>query len=93
MNDFTKDELNIILAMCANDCNYIIRDVSKLSQSEGTELVREFYVGMLKQLHSIRIKIKSLIDNYCEHQWEEDRHHMDIYLCPKCGKREWWENK
>lgn len=42
---------------------------------------------------ALEIKIQSLIDNYCEHEYEEDRHHMDIYLCPKCGKREWWENK
>lgn len=37
-------------------------------------------------------KLKTMIDNYCEHKWQEDLHHLDIVLCIKCGRREWWEN-
>ncbi len=85
MNDLTKEELNIILAMCSSDCNYIIRDVSKLSQSEGTELIREFYVEMLKQLHELRIKIQSLIDNYCEHTESDFIKDGGIDKCKQCG--------
>lgn len=59
--DLTKDELITIHAMCHNHMEYIIRDVSKLSQSEGTELVREFYVGMLKQHHELLAKIQEIL--------------------------------
>lgn len=84
MNDFTKEELNILYHMTCADCDYIIRDVSKLSKTEGTELVREFYVGMLKQLHDMRLKIQSMIDNYrdanCVHQIDKTNNE-----CKKCG--------
>ena len=85
MNDFTREELNIILSMCSNDCNYIIRDVSKLSQSEGTELVRQFYVGILKTLHGIRLKTQAMIDNYCEHDHLKDVG-KEYKVCRQCAK-------
>jgi hypothetical protein len=40
----------------------------------------------------IEEKLQSMIDNYCDHEWQEDLHHLDIELCSKCGKRTWWEN-
>jgi predicted nucleic-acid-binding Zn-ribbon protein len=91
MNEFTKEELQTLYHMTCSDCDYIIRDVSKLSQSEGTELLREFYVGMLKQLHDMRMKIQSMINNYCEHDVDEFRRGEDVVLkCAKCGKSEWF---
>ncbi len=34
-------------------------------------------------------KIQSLIDNYCEHEWDETRTlEVDVAECFKCGARE-----
>jgi hypothetical protein len=32
-------------------------------------------------------KLQSMIDNYCEHHWQESIHDSDLYLCIKCSKR------
>lgn len=69
MNDFTKDELEILYQCVTGNRNY-----------QGGQ--------MFPELNS---KIQSLIDNYCEHEWVEAAQ-LDIELCVKCGKREWWEN-
>jgi hypothetical protein len=55
--ELTKDDLLMLHGMCCNSSEFIIRDVSKLSQSEGTEQIRAFYVGMLKQHHELLAKI------------------------------------
>ncbi len=91
MNDFMKEELLTLYNMCCANCDYIIRDVSKLSQTEGTELIREFYVGMLKQLHDIRIKIQSLIDNYCDHKNIGSISDIDyLNICKDCHEIQGW---
>lgn len=89
MNEFTKEELQQLWHMCGSECDYIIRDVSRLSNSEGTENVRQFYVGLLNQLHGMQLKFKFLIDNYCQHEWDNEYSgsiHRGIY-CRKCSMK------
>ncbi len=54
--------------------------------TEGSRDREKYYGDIFK-------KLQSMIDNYCEHEFQEDLHHMDIFLCIRCGRREWWENK
>lgn len=37
-------------------------------------------------IYSLRYKIQSLIDNYCEHQLQNDGLKGDIEFCVKCGR-------
>jgi hypothetical protein len=57
----THDELILLHNLCRGHMEYIIRDVSKLSLTGGTEDIRLFYVGMLIECHQLAIKIISLI--------------------------------
>lgn len=46
----------------------------------------------LKKYKSIflRHKIHSMIDNYCDHEWQESIHDCDLKICIKCGIRGHW---
>lgn len=35
-------------------------------------------------------KLRSMIENYCEHEWQESIHDSDINICIKCGYRRLW---
>lgn len=56
-----------------------------LSRLQGTD-------GPLSMddLPCLAMKIKYMIEDYCEHEWQECIHSLDIYLCTKCGKRNHW---
>lgn len=78
MNDFTKDELEI----AKDGIGWMISECEMSHNKASADEWRR-----------VAAKFQSMIDNYCEHDYQIDIHHMDIYLCPKCGRREWWENK
>lgn len=71
MNDFTKEELNIIyLDMTI----YAKKNVPPLKEASSHL--------------DLKNKIQSLIDNYCEHEWENIccQCTLDKIYCHKCKK-------
>lgn len=39
------------------------------------------------QIYSLlMLKIKSMIDNYCEHEWRQGQHLFNDVFCTKCNK-------
>jgi len=70
MNNFTKDELQIIhLDMCSYVARYPM-----LNESESHE--------------QLRFKVKSMIDNYCDHTWTDGcGNYMVCYKCHLIGGR------
>lgn len=69
MNDFTKDELNILLL----EMNIVIQRTTK----EGILSISPIYF-------KLRDKIQSMIDNYCEHDWQPGKHLFSETYCTKC---------
>ena len=75
MNDFTIEELQILLNWCV--CRN--KDINTVDfEREGS--------GRLFG------KIKLMIDQYCDHDWQESIHDGDIEICIKCGYRKLWTN-
>jgi hypothetical protein len=69
MNDFTKEELQIILL---DMDTYVEKNtVIKESPSHG----------------KLRLKIQSIIDNYCEHEWRCWDDEDNTRECMKCDER------
>lgn len=68
MNDFTKEELQIILLDMDTYIN-INKSILKESPSHG----------------QLRLKIQSMIDNYCEHEWRCWDDEYNTKECLKCG--------
>lgn len=66
MNDFTKEELQIILLDMDTYIN-LNKSILKESPSHG----------------QLRLKIQSMIDNYCDHEHEGD-FHVCVDKCKKC---------
>ena len=61
MNDFTKDELNLLI----------------------------YYIGftMDQEGRDLSVKIQSIIDNYCEHEFIINTNSPHIFMmCNKCNK-------
>lgn len=70
MNEFTKEELQII----ALDMNTYIRRTPMLRESPSHKALRD--------------KVESMIDNYCQHEWENIccQCTLDKIYCHKCEK-------
>ena len=71
MNDFTIDELHIILF----ELNFVINKVLK-----------EKLLKVLPSYFELRDKVQIMIDNYCEHEWHNhcpECNPLNIY-CKKC---------
>lgn len=68
MNDFTKDELNIILL----EMNIVIQRTTK----EGVLSISPIYF-------KLRDKVHSMIENYCEHKWYSGGNRPWLH-CIKC---------
>ncbi len=66
MNDFTKEELQLI--------NYCFENISS----------RKFMAD--KNSQPLYLKVRDMIDNYCEHQWIKGQHLLLDIWCTKCGK-------
>ena len=66
MNDFTKDELEVILL-----------DMTCIAEKNRQLKEAPFHL-------EIRNKLQSLIDNYCEHEWEPNPRDLEWY-CSECG--------
>lgn len=64
MNDFTKDELQIL-------SEYLDYPIEEIAGYEGNRL-------------QLSVKLQSLIDNYCEHEWNHGG--ADCIACAKCEK-------
>lgn len=76
MNEFTKEELKITrIALLIYNCAY---------ESAGAA------IDTPCELMSAIDKIKNMIDNFCEHDWEESIHDGDLYICINCGLRKHW---
>ena len=68
MNEFTKDQLYIMLK-CVRLC--------------------EIDHGECSDLDNVKFKLLSVIDNYCEHEWENIccQCTLDKIYCHKCERR------
>lgn len=73
MNDFTKDELQIILL----DMDTYIRQNKILKESP---------------IHKeLRLKLKAMIDNYCEHEKRVQFSDVDyVIICTECKELTGW---
>ena len=73
MNDFTKEELEII--------RHALRiDICKGGDYEGEKFVHKNEIR-----HNLAFdKIQSMIDNYCEHDWQPCLGAIHIETCHKC---------
>lgn len=72
MNDFTKEELK--------DLHYAIRYFWK--QRGILDLPSDD--GDFSKSHDLKVKIKSLIDNYCKHEETHDCDYCGIVSCEIC---------
>lgn len=68
MNDFTKEELQIIFLEMNISINRH-KDLLKVAPS----------------YQALRDKIESMIDNYCDHDWNETFSEREYFRCSKCG--------
>lgn len=69
MNDFTKEELQILFLEM------------NISINRHKDLIK---VALSYQ--SLKDKIESMIDDYCEHDWKKGVHLFNDIYCTKCPK-------
>lgn len=70
MNDFTKEELQL-LEFGLSVINLWGSAYGELKKIDGK---------------SLRTKLQSMIDNYCEHEWMNSPRLDWLYACMKCHK-------
>lgn len=68
MNDFTKEELEIIAGI-------IVAAEQRCGQMSASG-------------QSVKFKLQSMIDNYCDHEWDTNlwNHFLSDFECNKCNK-------
>lgn len=50
------------------------------------EELKQIYSHMENEPRELMDKIKSMIDNYCEHEWQEIFNERTYSRCNKCGE-------
>jgi hypothetical protein len=65
MNDFTKEELQIL-------SEYLDYPIEEIAGCERNRL-------------QLVLKIQSMIDKYCDHDWNETFSEREYFRCSKCG--------
>jgi hypothetical protein len=53
---------------------------------EELEEIKYFIFGNPKSNNDLCLKIQSMIDNYCEHDWVHSYREKEYELCSKCGE-------
>lgn len=56
---------------------------------EGVLYLRGGCTNYAMDSEKLKIKIQNMIDNYCEHEWDEFLTlERDVHECKKCGREE-----